>query len=136
MAELKKQVKHNHAARETTSGYVFNFQNVSDDPKERSGSCSGETKQRGFDLERAAMEEDNQMMRLEGSDEESGVELTLSIGVSSSSKKTSNYRELDSSASFKSDSGPNTPMSSSSATFDHQEKKMPHWLLGLSINRS
>ncbi|KAL5769179.1 hypothetical protein ACOSQ2_015962 [Xanthoceras sorbifolium] len=156
----QKLIKQNYATTQTTSGYVVKFQNVSDDPssRERSGSCSGETIRftpRSFDLERPAMDEDqagpssrippisNKIMSTDGSDhEDSEVELTLSIGVSSSSKKRSNYRELDSSASFKSDRGdqdfssPNTPMSRSSpATFD-QEKKMPHWLLGLSINRS
>ncbi|MBA0826136.1 hypothetical protein Goarm_011020 [Gossypium armourianum] len=141
--------------------------------RERSGS-SGDTMKivRGFDLERPAGEDisadasavvEDQAgpsslmhsrishMSIQGSDD-SEVELTLSIGGSSSSKKmagnskphtqelgSSNShsihmgnKELDSSASFKSEkgedcSGPNTPMSASSATFD-QERKRPHWL--------
>lgn len=173
----------NHSiTTQKNSGYMLNFQNVIEDPnaRERSGSCSGETMKvaRGFDLERPAVEdistavsaidnEDgaagpssqmaNNKRSIDGSDEESEVELTLSVGVNSSGKKKisksfqqtllhsqeigSLNRELDSPASFKSDRGgedfssPNTPMSSSSATFD-QEKKMPHWLFGLSINRS
>ncbi|XVE98805.1 hypothetical protein REPUB_Repub03eG0140100 [Reevesia pubescens] len=168
----------------TSCGYNFHVQG---DPssRERSGSCSGDTMKiaRGFDLQRpagedisaeaSAAEEDQagppsslmhsriNQMTMEGFDEASGVELTLSIGGSSSSKKMSKkskphiqelgctnsqsihkeIREFDSSASFKSDRGencsdPNTPMSSSSATFD-QERKRPHWLFqGLRINRT
>ncbi|KAE8730815.1 A-kinase anchor protein 9, putative isoform 4 [Hibiscus syriacus] len=90
----------------------------------------------------------NQVMSIEGSDEDSEVELTLSIGIGgscSSKKKLKNSstssqsvhnkitRELDSSASS---SGPGTPVSSSRTTFD-QEKKLPHWLFqGFSINRT
>ncbi|KAK8695369.1 hypothetical protein V6N13_000534 [Hibiscus sabdariffa] len=125
----------------------------------------GDPRARGFDLERPAGEEaatvvvaedqagpssrTNQMMSTEGSDEDSEVELTLSIGIGgsgSSKKKLKNSstssqsvhnkeitREPDSSASC---SGPGTPVSSSSATFD-QEKKLPHWLFqGFSINRT
>ncbi|KAJ0090373.1 hypothetical protein Patl1_14225 [Pistacia atlantica] len=118
MAELKKEIKQR---------YIFQVQNIPEDPstRERSGSSQIGNK-----------------MSIEGSDEESEVELTLSIGVSSNKKRSKGQelmketREIDSTASFKSDSGPNTPMSSSSATFDNQEKKMPHWLFGLSINRS
>lgn len=153
------------------SGYILHFQNVIDDAMERSGSCSGETIMKmargGFDLERPATLEDNIIStgvstaideehaagpsnkmsidhRSSDDNEDGEVELTLSIGASSSNKKkkSKGYKlgRLDSSASFKSDRGedsscPNTPMSSSSATFD-QEKKMPHWLFGLSINRS
>lgn len=153
------------------SGFILHFQNVIDDARERSGSCSGETIMKmargGFDLERPATLEDNNMTTgvstaideenaagpsnkmstdHHGSDdnEDGEVELTLSIGASSSNKKkkSKGYKLgcLDSPASFKSDRGedsscPNTPMSSSSATFD-REKKMPHWLFGLSINRS
>ncbi|KAK6235869.1 hypothetical protein QQP08_026469 [Theobroma cacao] len=168
---------------QTTCGYNFHVQG---DPssRERSGSCSGDTMKvaRGFDLERPAEEDisaevsavdhEDQVgrsslmhsrinqMRIEGSDEDSEVELTLSIGGSSSKKTPTNSkphsqelgcnnsqsihketRELHSSASFKSErredcSGPNTPMSSSSATFD-QDRKRPHWLFqGLSINRT
>ncbi|GMJ07148.1 hypothetical protein like AT5G57340 [Hibiscus trionum] len=92
----------------------------------------------------------NQMLSIEGSDEDSEVELTLSIGIggsSSSKKKLKNSstssqsihykeitRELDSSASC---SGPGTPVSSSSATFDQENKLPPHWLFqGFSINRT
>ncbi|XVE79973.1 hypothetical protein DITRI_Ditri14bG0100600 [Diplodiscus trichospermus] len=170
----------------TQSSYGYNFQAQGEtSSRERSGSCSGDTMKiaRGFDLERpagedisaeaSAVEEDQagpsslmhsrvNQMSIEGSDEDSEVELTLSIGGSSSSKKTpknsklhsqeiactnsqqsihKEIRELDSSASFKSErgedfSGPTTPMSSSSATVE-QEKKRPHWLFqGLSINRT
>jgi hypothetical protein len=88
-------------------------------------------------------------LTIDGSDhEDSDVELTLSIGGRLSKKALQSYqpkfgicessshkgiRDLDSSASFKSDRGedfsdPTTPMSSSSATFD-QERNRPHWLL-------
>lgn len=153
---------------QTTCGFSFNVQSLRDDPssRERSGSCSGETARltRGFDLERPAEEDistrvsamdDNQAgpsyyvpqksnkMSIDGSDEDSEVELTLSIGGSTSKKTTKNYQplELDSPASFKSERGedcstPTTPMSSSSARFD-QESKRPHWLFqGLSIHRT
>ncbi|EXB55369.1 hypothetical protein L484_016736 [Morus notabilis] len=140
------------------------IQSMRDDlnSRECSGSYSGDTTRilRGFDLERPAAAEDistgvsaadedqtggrrsndalkSSKMRIDGPDEDSDVELTLSIGSSASKKgsKTSNnkdMKELDSSASFKSDRGgvrsdPTTPMSSSSATFD-QERKQPHWL--------
>lgn len=130
---------------------------------------------RGFDLERPANEDDmstgvsavdedqaagsssHHMVNVkgkkmmvgtnisDGSDEDSEVELTLSIGSSSclSKKKYKSEKkppQLDSSASFKTDqrsggdcSDPTTPMSSSSATFDH-ERKQPHWLFhGLKL---
>lgn len=142
----------------------------SDDPssRERSGSCSGDNMRimsRGFDLERPAAEEDmstgvstvdedqagpstpivgkivSNKMSIDGcEDEESDVELTLSIGGSLSKKRSKSFppltqkkREMDSSLSFKSERGdqecsdPTTPMSSSSATCD-QETKRPHWL--------
>ena len=76
-----------------------------------------------------------------GLGEDSEVELTLSIGSSCLSKKKSKKpHQLDLSASFKTDqrsggdcSDPTTPMSSSSATFDH-ERKQPHWLFhGLKL---
>ncbi|KAM4087805.1 hypothetical protein ACB094_07G023400 [Castanea mollissima] len=169
-----------HPSMQTTSGFNFQIQSWRDDPnsRERSGSCSGDTMKmaRGFDLERPAAEEDmstgvsaieedqagtsSQMpnsshkMSVAGSDEDSEVELTLSIGGCLSKKATSKssktqlglcdssshkgIREMDSSASFKSDRGedcsdPNTPMSSSSATFD-QETNRPHWLFqGLKL---
>ncbi|KAG4187090.1 hypothetical protein ERO13_A08G083600v2 [Gossypium hirsutum] len=150
--------------------------------RERSGS-PGDTMKivRGFDLERPAGEDisvdasavvEDQAgpsslmhsrishMSIQGSDD-SEVELTLSIGGSSSSKRMAENskphtqelgslnshsihmgnKELDSSASFKSErgedcSGPNILMSASSATFD-QERKRPHWLFqGLNINRT
>lgn len=82
-------------------------------------------------------------MSIDGSDEDCEVELTLSIGGSLSTKSTQpeigfresshkKVRQLDSSASFKSDraenrSEPTTSTSSSSATFD-QERERPHWL--------
>ncbi|XP_073259810.1 uncharacterized protein [Populus alba] len=143
---------------QTTYGYSFHVQRPRDDPssRERSGSCSDETMRltRGFDLERLAEHistgvgavGDNQAgpstcapqkgkMRIDGSDGDSEVELTLSIGGSTTSKKISkNYQtlELDSPASFISERGedystPTTPMSSSSATCD-QDRKRPHWL--------
>lgn len=77
----------------------------------------------------------------DGLGEDSEVELTLSIGSSCLSKKKSKKpHQLDLSASFKTDqrsggdcSDPTTPMSSSSATFDH-ERKQPHWLFhGLKL---
>ncbi|OMP03112.1 hypothetical protein CCACVL1_02552 [Corchorus capsularis] len=198
MDELKKEIKQNRywtspnsheinqsqminqhqLTAQTSSGYNFHVQVQGDpNPRERSGSCSGDTMRmaaRGFDLETPADQDPdvsaevstaedqaaagpssriNQMMmsNVQGSDEDSEVELTLSIGGSSSKKLTPNQesvsihnsnRELDSSASFKSDragedcSAPNTPISSSSTTFD-QERKRPHWLFqGLSIKRT
>ncbi|XWS70959.1 hypothetical protein CRYUN_Cryun03dG0095600 [Craigia yunnanensis] len=175
-------INQHYLTTQTTCGYNLHVQG---DPssRERSGSCSGDTMKisRGFDLERptgedisaeaGAVEEDQagpsslmqsriNQMTIEGSDKDSEVELTLSIGGSSSRKMPKNskphsqelgctnslsihkeIKELDSSALFKSDrgedcSGPNTPMSSSSATFD-LERKRPHWLFqGLNINRT
>ncbi|GLU10448.1 hypothetical protein SLE2022_272490 [Rubroshorea leprosula] len=176
MDEFKKEVKQNKSWNPTRSSNIsFQFQDRKDDQvsREGSGSCSGDTMRmiRGFDLERLAAvagpEEDNSgevsivedqtgprptnfprstQMSLDGSDEDSEVELTLSIGSSSGKKRARNtgkgiVRELDSSASFKSDrggncSGSNTPISSSSASLD-QERKRPHWLFqSLSINRT
>ncbi|XP_061353064.1 uncharacterized protein LOC133297858 [Gastrolobium bilobum] len=84
----------------------------------------------------------------DGFDEDMEVDLTLSIGgihVNSNKKKkcyllqsgcsespNDKTRDLNSSVSFQSDrvgdcSDPNTPISSSSVTFD-QERKGPHWL--------
>lgn len=156
------------SATKLTPGGSFHIQSLRDElnSRECSGSCSGDTMRisRGFDLERPAEEDistgvsginedqggqssnivlKSSKMSMDCPDEESEVELTLSIG-SSLSKKTSNSKslkdtkELDSSASFKSDragecSDPTTPMSSSSATFD-QERKQPHWLFhGLKL---
>ncbi|KAL9399494.1 hypothetical protein Peur_008455 [Populus x canadensis] len=146
------------STEQTTCGYSFLVQRPRDDPssRERSGSCSDETMRltRGFDLERLAEHistgvgavDENQAgpstcapqkgkMSIDGSDEDSEVELTLSIGGSTTSKKISkNYQtlELDSPASFISERGedystPTTPMSSSSATCG-QDRKRPHWL--------
>ncbi|PON72758.1 ras guanine nucleotide exchange factor Q-like protein [Parasponia andersonii] len=156
------------SASKLTPGASFHIQSLRDDlnSRECSGSCSADTMRisRGFDLERpaeedistgvSAIDEDqggrsssivpkSRKMNIDCPDEDSEVELTLSIG-SSLSKKRSNpksqkdIKELDSSASFKSDrgedcSGPTTPMSSSSATFD-QDKKQPRWLFnGLKL---
>ncbi|CAK7337542.1 unnamed protein product [Dovyalis caffra] len=161
-------VNRTNSTAQTPCGYSFHIQSQGDDPssRERSGSCSGETVRmtRGFDLERPAEEDistgvssmdENQAgpssfqpqkrkMSIDGSDEDSEVELTLSIGGSTTNKKISkNYKtlELDSPASFKSERGedcstPTTPMSSSSATSD-QDRKRPLWLFqSLSINRT
>ncbi|XP_022755449.1 uncharacterized protein LOC111303447 [Durio zibethinus] len=177
-------INQHHLTTQTTCGYNIHVQG---DPssRERSGSCSGDTMKlaRGLDLERpagedisaeaSAVEEDQagpsslvhsriNQMSMEGSDEDSEVELTLSIGGGSSSMKMpkkskphsqdlvdtksqsihKEIKELDSSASFKSEkgedcSGPNTPMSSSIATFDRERKRPhPHWLFqGLSIKQ-
>ncbi|XP_021911922.1 uncharacterized protein LOC110825736 isoform X2 [Carica papaya] len=152
--------------------------------RERStGSCSGpdtmRVMTRGFDLERIPTQDQEDVISTldqdysrpsqktektsinAGSDEDSEIELTLSIGGSSTSKinrlssssSSKRYNQLNekelsirpelenSSVSFKSDrgdssTGPNTPISSSSTTFD-QERKRPHWLFqGLSINRT
>ncbi|XP_011011830.1 PREDICTED: uncharacterized protein LOC105116261 isoform X2 [Populus euphratica] len=147
-----------NSTAQTTCGYSFLFQSPRDDPssRERSGSCSDETVRftRGFDLERLAEHistgvgavDENQAgpstcapqkgkMSIDGSDEDSEVELTLSIGGTATSKKISkSYQtlELDSPASFKSErredySTPITPMSSSTATCG-QDRKRPHWL--------
>lgn len=127
---------------------------------------------RGFDLEKpaeqdistgvSAVDEDQagtschipprSHKSIDGSDEGSEVELTLSVGGRVSKKTLQSYhpnlgscesshqgsRELDSSASFKSDrredcSDPTTSRSSSSATFD-QERSQSHWLFqGLKL---
>ncbi|KAF7806648.1 myb-like protein I [Senna tora] len=110
--------------------------------------------QRGFDLARPAEVEEEEEEDEGGeagpssynndgnNDEEMEVDLTLSIGGSSSSqgkkKKEKPPHLLYSSASFKSDRGgggggdcsdPNTPMSSSSVTFDQERKGGTHnWL--------
>lgn len=167
-------VNQQHLRAQTT---CVNNSHVQAEPttREKSGS-SGDTMKivRSFDLERpagedisadaSAVEEDQagpsslmhsriSHMNIQGSDGDSEVELTLSIGGSSSSKKMAKNskphthsihkgnKELDSSASFKPERGedctdPNTPMSASSATSD-QERKRPHWLFqGLNINRT
>lgn len=156
----------------TQTTYMYSFKLEDSSPRERSGSCPGETIRMitgRFDLERPAAEEaiDDPwasgkssfipFMSNNGSDQESEVELTLSIGGSSTSSKKmimstnqelglseqmqKSIKELDSPASIMSGKGencsdPTTPMSSSSTTFD-QERKQPHWLLhGLNINRT
>ncbi|XP_008223744.1 PREDICTED: uncharacterized protein LOC103323529 [Prunus mume] len=165
-----------HSTTQASSGYNFHLQRLRDDPisREGSGSCSGDTLRmsRGFDLERPAEEDmstgvstidqeqagpsshmafKSRNMSIAGCDEDSEVELTLSIGSSKNKKRSKSYQpqlgcaelihketDLDSPASFKSDRGgdcsdPTTPMSSSSATFD-QERKQPHWLFhGLKL---
>lgn len=111
---------------------------------------------RGFDLTRPANEVQDEgreagpssytalqkrKSRNEGDDEDVEIDLTLSLGGSSSSQGKEKEKEkektnlLHSSASFKSDRGgecsdPNTPMSSSSVTFDQQRKggTSTHWL--------
>ncbi|XVF47669.1 hypothetical protein PTKIN_Ptkin03bG0128700 [Pterospermum kingtungense] len=177
MDELKKEIKQKRFRPKPMTSYNINpsqFNNqhqfhVQGDPssREKSGSCSNVRIASGFDLERPAgedisAEEDEaghsslmhsriNQMSIQGSDDNTEVELTLSIGGSSSKKMPNNSKphnqelgctkELDSSTSFTLDrgedcSGPNTPMSSSSTTFD-QEKKRSHWLFqGLSINRT
>ncbi|GMN52013.1 hypothetical protein TIFTF001_021161 [Ficus carica] len=156
--------RHQPATKLTSPGATnFQIQGLRDDnlnSRECSGSCSGDTMRisRGFDLERPAEEDmstgvsaadeyqggrgsktalKSSKMSIDGPDEESDVELTLSIGSSASKKgsKANNkeMKELDSSASFKSDRGgecsePTTSMSSSSAIIFDQERKQPHWL--------
>lgn len=157
---------------QTAGRFNLNLQSLREDPnsRERSDSCSGDTMRmpRGFDLERPAgadistgvstgFDEEQagpschgstriHKMNIDGSAEDSQVELTLSIGgsfnknASKSSQAQLGFcesshmgsKELDSSASFKSERGedccdPTTPMSSSSAIFD-QERNRPHWL--------
>ncbi|KAK8630263.1 hypothetical protein V6N13_079064 [Hibiscus sabdariffa] len=124
MDELKREITTNRLwATSTTSS------------RERSGSCSGDPMKaaKSFDLERLAEE---------NSDEDSEIELTLSIGGGSSKKKKKKMtvkntqpkageeiRELDSSGSFKSkrgedSSGPNTPLLSS-PWFKHKQDLTP-----------
>ncbi|XP_048447869.1 uncharacterized protein LOC103949364 isoform X2 [Pyrus x bretschneideri] len=163
-----------HSITQTSSGYNFHLQRLRDDPnsRERSGSCSGDIQRvsRGFDLEWPAEEDistrvstidkeqagPSSHMSLKsisaaGCDEDSEVELSLSIGSNKNRKISRPYqpqlgcseliqkaKELDMRASFKSDRGgdcsyPTTPMSSSSATCD-QERKQPRWLVhGLKL---
>lgn len=112
-------------------------------PRERTGSWSG------IGLENVARATNTVTDHIE----ESELELTLSIGMSSSSMNKD--MDYSSTTSFKSSSdncnnqsntincnnqessGPTTPMSSSSTTSLDREKKRPHWLFqGLSINRT
>ncbi|XP_062077525.1 uncharacterized protein LOC133782290 isoform X2 [Humulus lupulus] len=156
------------SATKQAPGASFHINSLRDElnSRECSGSCSGDTMRvsRGFDLERPAEEDistgvsaigenprgrnsnialKSGKMSIDCPEDDSEVELTLSIGSSQSKKKSNSkslkdIKELDSSASFKSDRGgecsdPTTPMSSSSATFD-QERKQPHWLFhGLKL---
>ncbi|KAF4397705.1 hypothetical protein G4B88_027574 [Cannabis sativa] len=144
------------SATKQAPGASFHIHSLRDElnSRECSGSCSGDPMRvsRGFDLERPAEEDistgvsaigenprglNSNIVLKSGKEDDSEVELTLSIGSSQSKKKSNSMtlkdiKELDSSASFKSDRGaecsdPTTPMSSSSATFD-QERKQPHWL--------
>lgn len=85
------------------------------------------------------------MMSENDTDEESEVELTLSIGSCLSKNKSKSHKpnQLDSSASLKAHdhhhkggdcSDPTTPISSSSAPLFDQERKQPHWLFhGLKL---
>ncbi|KAK7265241.1 hypothetical protein RJT34_32858 [Clitoria ternatea] len=110
--------------------------------------------QRGFDLERPADEGEagssshtafqSCKRSTSGSDEEMEVDLTLSIGGSQvknshmsqlacSDSTNGKTKELNSSASFKSDrigerSDPTTPMSNSTITFTQERKGPQHWL--------
>ncbi|KAM1833188.1 hypothetical protein ACFX13_023036 [Malus domestica] len=165
-----------HSITQTSSGYNFHLQRLRDDPnsRERSGSCSGDIQRvsRGFDLEWPAGEDistrfstidqlqagpsshmslKSESISAASCDEDSEVELSLSIGSNKNGKRSKPYqpqlgcseliekaKELDTPASFKSDRGedcsyPTTLMSSSSATCD-QERKRPHWLFhGLKL---
>ncbi|GMI74197.1 hypothetical protein HRI_001089000 [Hibiscus trionum] len=127
MNELKREINTNRLwATSTTSS------------RERSGSCSGDPMKatKSFDLERLAGE---------NSDEDSEIELTLSIGGGSSKKKKKTVkntgskaysqtngdeiREFGSSGSFKSkkgedSGGPNTPLLSS-PWFKHKQDLTP-----------
>ncbi|CAH8382954.1 unnamed protein product [Eruca vesicaria subsp. sativa] len=114
-------------------------------PRERSGSWSG------IDIENVARATNTMTNHIE----ESELELTLSIGMSSSSmnkdmdySSTTSFRSSSDNCNNQSNnnnnnsnnqesSGPTTPMSSSSTTSLDREKKRPHWLFqGLSINRT
>ncbi|KDP35388.1 hypothetical protein JCGZ_10372 [Jatropha curcas] len=164
MEELRKEIKQTKKYWSPMatpdiiqSSYQYssiNVENLRDDPspRERSGSCSGENIiriARGLDLERPAEEDISTAVSVVDDNipyKDTEVELTLSIGGSTSKKRASlnqepgnrRMKELDFPAERAEDcSGPTTPMSSSStATFDH-ERKQPHWLFqGLSINRT
>ncbi|CAK9162239.1 unnamed protein product [Ilex paraguariensis] len=149
--------------------------------RERSSGCSGDTSImiKGFDLERPAedmstgvraSEDDhagagsgcqrigiNSKTSMDGVEEESEVELTLSIGctgrmrskvhqqhcsirLGGSEPNHYEFKDFGFSASIKTDSDervdPNSTMSSSIATFN-QESKQPHWLFhGQNLNRT
>lgn len=151
-----------------SSGRPFHLRSLSNDPtsNERSSSSCVEAirRPRGFDLESPAKESSNideelpgpsfsnpcknEGMSIEGSDEETEVELTLSIGGKRCNKKFKSYqqhyskqeagfsrmnhKELVSSSSLMSDrgdacSGP-TASIGGSATRSDRERKQPHWL--------
>ncbi|KAK8683141.1 hypothetical protein V6N13_039208 [Hibiscus sabdariffa] len=172
MDELKKEIKKNMFWTSTSSGmnqsqFINQHQITAETTSGLNLHVQCDSRASGFDLERPSGEEaatvdvvaedqagpssrTDQMMSIEGSVEDSEVELTLSIGIGgsgSSKKKPKNSstssqsihnkeitRELDSSASC---SGPGTPVSSSSATFDQENKLPPHLLFqGFSINRT
>ncbi|KAF5725958.1 hypothetical protein HS088_TW23G00691 [Tripterygium wilfordii] len=187
--ELKEETRQNKGSTPTSSSDVnvfrlidqhnsvtktnLHFQGLIDKPtsRERSDNCVGDTLRvlRGFDVKRPAEEDVSTRVMVPKSNKmnisscDSEVELTLSIGgtsSSSSSKKSRDFlahhslqlgsfesatpkeiREPDSTSLFKFDRGedcstPTTPMSSSSATVD-RERKQRHWLFrGLSINRT
>ncbi|XP_038999021.1 uncharacterized protein LOC120124395 [Hibiscus syriacus] len=121
MDELKKEIKNNRFWTTTSSNMnqttgVFGL-NVQGDPRPRSFDQAGPSSRT------------NRIMSIGGSDEDSEVELTLGIGIGgsgsrkkklkncSTSSQSVHNKELDSSASC---SGPGTPVSSSSATFDQE----------------
>jgi hypothetical protein len=158
MRELKKEIKQNNFANQLENSasyadYKFHIPNLRDDHPTTSGSCSaGNTRRFNLAAEegRSCLMPDKKTNQ--GCDEEeSEVELSLSIGGSFLTKKKSistnnnnelrrkDVRQLDSLSSFKLDRGsspPNTPGSSSSAATVNQEQKQ-HWLFqGLSINRT
>ncbi|KAF8042574.1 hypothetical protein BT93_A1034 [Corymbia citriodora subsp. variegata] len=151
-----------------SSGRPFHLQSLSNDPSsnERSSSSCVDAirRPRGFDLESPAKENSNideellrpsfsnprknEGMSIEGSDEETEVELTLSIGGKRGNEKSKiyqqhyrkpeagfsrmNHKELISSSSLMSDrgdacSGPSTSIGGSATTSD-RERKQPHWL--------
>lgn len=166
--------QHNILQFHTACGEAFW---VEDDPSSRelSSSCSGDTlrRNRGLDLKRgnqegvstalSAIDEPHQHPENNkiGLVDEIEVELTLSIGTPTSTKKKpdnyhSNYRTLElasseltnnnivpdlrSSASFKSDRGDecsNPAANSCSPTAEEDHRKQPHWLFqGLSLSRT
>ncbi|XP_028773659.1 uncharacterized protein LOC114730718 isoform X2 [Neltuma alba] len=147
---LSDQQQHQRRTQ-NSYGPDFQVQSLREDyySRERSGSCSGGDKmpQRGFDLARPAEENEGEAgpssytafqsckIRNDGDDDDMEVDLTLSIGGSGCSqgkKKKEKNHLLYSSASFKSERGeecsdPNTPMSSSSVTFDQERRGGIHW---------
>ncbi|XP_030535760.1 uncharacterized protein LOC115744628 [Rhodamnia argentea] len=145
-----------------SSSRPFHLQSPSNDPSsnERSSSSCAEAirRTRGFDLESPAKENSNidgelpgpsfSPRSIEGSDEETEVELTLSIGGKKGNKMSKSYqqhhtkteagfsrmnhKEIVSPSSLMSDrgdacSGPTTSIGGSATTSD-RERKQPHWL--------